>query len=307
VIGGLAIFGTILGILERYSRLASARGLIYDMRSKVFEHIQKMPSPSSRGTQTGALISRLTTNVPGAQQAFTEHILNSSERDIGEPRLAAMFYLSGDHAGRASHLAGLSSFRRAWSAVACRRSLASPTDFNAEMTTMMTERFNVAGALLVKLFGRPRWRPRPSIDVLVVSATSASHKPMYARFFLRLSLSITAASPPLFVYGGGGFSRSRIAERCTVVALTGAYLDAFVRAVDPALNVQVGRMTALVLVRSCLRGTRPPSMIAEIPDAIDLFEVRHSRIRRVDFAYPGASGGVLASLESVAAFESTRG
>ena len=152
----LAIVDTALSLAERWVSATVGEGLIFDMRSMVFRHVQRMPLAFFTRTQTGALITRLNNDVLGAQQAFTDTLSNVVSNFISVVHRARgdVLPVVADHAGRAHHCCRSSCCRPAGSVASCRRSPAR-LRLNAEMNTTMTERFNVSGALLVKLFGRP--------------------------------------------------------------------------------------------------------------------------------------------------------
>ena len=178
IVGGLAILDAFLSLWQRWVSARIGEGLIFDMRTRVFEHIQKMPIAFFTRTQTGALVSRLNNDVLGAQQAFTDTFSSVVSNVIGVAiTLAAMFYLSWPITLVA--LALLPIFLVPARFVG--RRLADITresyTLNAEMVNTMTERFNVSGALLVKLFGHPATRSRGSRKRRGASATSASPRP----------------------------------------------------------------------------------------------------------------------------------
>ena len=154
--GGLALVDAILSLTERRISAVIGEGLIFDMRSKVFRHIQSMPLAFFTRTQTGALISRLNNDVLGAQQAFTDLLSNAVGNLVTVVIvLGTMFYLSWQITLAALIL--LPVFLIPARMVG--RHLGSLTkegyDLNSKMNMVMQERFNVGGAMLVKLLGRP--------------------------------------------------------------------------------------------------------------------------------------------------------
>ncbi|HTW09252.1 MAG TPA: ABC transporter transmembrane domain-containing protein, partial [Acidimicrobiales bacterium] len=196
-IAALAVFDAGLGLWERWISSRVGEGLIFDMRNKVFNHIQRMPIAFFTRTQTGALISRLNNDVLGAQQAFTDTFNSVIGNAISVAvTLIAMFVLSWQITLLALLLLPLFILP----ARLVGRRLAALTreayNLNAEMNTMMSERFNVAGALLVKIFGHPgfeaqgfRLRTGRVRDIGVTTA-------MYGRFFftgLMLTASLASA------------------------------------------------------------------------------------------------------------------
>ena len=152
----LALVDAVVSLAMRWFSSRIGEGLIYDMRARVFAHVQRMPIAFFTRTQTGALITRLNNDVLGAQQAFTGTLSNVVSNVISVTIvLAAMFVLSWQITLLALGL--LPVFIIPARLVGRRLQSITRESYalNAEMNTTMTERFNVSGALLVKLFGRP--------------------------------------------------------------------------------------------------------------------------------------------------------
>jgi ATP-binding cassette subfamily B protein len=305
-VAGLAIFDAILGLAQRWLSARVGEGLIFDMRTKVFGHINEMPISFFTRTQTGALISRLNNDVMGAQQAFTDTFSSVVGNVIGVSiTLVAMFFLSWQITLLSLILLPVFLFPARWVG----RRLAGITresyNLNAQMNTTMSERFNVSGALLVKLFGHPdsevrgfAAKARRVRDIGILQA-------MYARVFMT-SLLLTASLATALVYGLGGAQAARGTLMVgTVVALT-AYLNRLYGPLTALSNVQIDIMTALVSFDRVFEVLDLPPMIAEKPDAVPIprgpatIEFDH-----VDFRYPAAEEVSLASLESVAVLERT--
>jgi ATP-binding cassette subfamily B protein len=304
VIAGLAIFDAGLSITEQLCSARVAQGLIYDLRTRVYSHIQRMPIAFFTRTQTGALISRLNNDVLGAQQA-TSDILSSVVGNALSVAmvLTTMFILSWQITLVALALLPLFAFPARYMG----RRLGAITRegyvLAAEMNTTMAERFNVSGALLVKLFGRPgeedavfSTRAGRVRDIAVIQA-------IYARVFF-VSLTFTAALATALVYGWGGLlAVNHTLEIGTLVAMT-AYLNRLYGPLTQLSNINVDVMTALVSFDRVFEVLDLPSMITERPGAVALgrgpatIEFDH-----VSFAYPDAKDVSLASLESVAVLE----
>jgi ATP-binding cassette subfamily B protein len=265
-----------------------------------------MPIAFFTRTQTGALVSRLNNDVLGAQQAFTDTFSSVIGNFISVTvTLVAMFILSWEITLVALIMLPIFLFPARWVG----RRLASITRegyaLNAEMTTTMTERFNVSGALLVKLFGHPAAERQSFEDkagrVRDIGITSA----MYTRVFMT-ALLLTASLATALVYGWGGVLAVHGALLVgTVVALT-AYLNRLYGPLTALSNVQVDVMTALVSFDRVFEVLDLPPMVAERPGAVVIprgpatVEFDH-----VDFGYPTAEEVSLASLESVAVLERT--
>jgi ATP-binding cassette subfamily B protein len=304
LLGGLAVFDAGLSILQRWISAKVGESLIFDLRTGVFTHIQRMPLAFFTRTQTGALISRLNNDVLGAQQAFTDTLSSVVSNLITLAlTLVAMLLLSWQITLVA--LVILPVFvipaRRMGKRLA--RITRESYDLNAAMNTTMSERFNVAGALLVKLFGRPgeeagEFRDRAA-RVRDIGVTQA----LYARLFFT-ALLLTAALATAVVYGWGGvLAIDGVLNVGTIVALT-AYLNRLYAPLIGLSNVQLDVMTALVSFDRVFEVLDLPPMIAEksdarpIPDGPASVEFEH-----VDFTYPSAEEVSLASLESVAVLE----
>ncbi|HUI02032.1 MAG TPA: ABC transporter ATP-binding protein [Acidimicrobiales bacterium] len=306
LVGALAVADALLSLWQRWVSARIGEGLIYDMRSRVFEHVQRMPIAFFTRTQTGALVSRLNNDVLGAQQAFTDTFSSVVSNVITVTiTLAAMFVLSWPIT--VVTLALLPVFLVPARFVGKRLAAITRESYvlNAHMTNTMTERFNVSGALLVKLFGHPHSEVKEfsakAGRVRDIGVTQA----MYTRVFMA-ALLLTASLATALVYGWGGVLAARGTLMIgTVVALT-AYLARLYGPLTALSNVQVDIMTALVSFDRVFEVLDLPPMIDDKPDATpiprgpSLVEFDH-----VDFAYPSAEEVSLASLESVAVLERT--
>ncbi|MGH9059199.1 MAG: ABC transporter ATP-binding protein, partial [Acidimicrobiales bacterium] len=306
VVGGLALVDAALRIAQRWMSSLIGEGLIFDMRTQVFTHINRMPIAFFTRTQTGALISRLNNDVLGAQQAFTDTLSSvvGNLLTVGVT-LAAMFVLSWQITLLA--LVMLPIFVIPARFVGRRLAAISRESYNlnAAMNTTMTERFNVSGALLVKLYGRPGSETstfdRRARRVRDIGITQA----LYGSIFFT-SLLLTASLATALVYGlGGVFAAHGEIAVGTVVALT-AYLARLYGPLTALSNVQVDVMTALVSFDRVFEVLDLPPMIAEQPDAVTIERGPATvEFDHVDFSYPTAEEVSLASLESVAVLEQT--
>src|SRR5664280_1389661 len=271
---GLALVAAVLAIADiglsigiRWVSAKVGEGLIFDMRSKVFEHIQKMPIAFFTRTQTGALISRLNNDVIGAQQAFTDTLSSVVSNLISVTLVLIVMFLLSWQITLIS-LVILPVFVLPAKRVGRRLSAITRESYglNAQMNNTMTERFNVSGALLVKLFGRPR-EERDAFEskagrVRDIGVTQA----MYARFFIA-ALTLTAALATAVVYGWGGLQVVNGGlELGTVVALA-AYLTRLYAPLTALSNVQIDVMTALVSFDRVFEVLDLPPMITDRPDA----------------------------------------
>jgi ATP-binding cassette subfamily B protein len=309
----LAVFTACLAIgdagfqmVERRISAIIGEGLIYDLRAEVFRHIQEMPIAFFSRTQTGALISRLNNDVIGAQQAFTDLFSNVVGNIVLVGIiLVVMFFLSWPITLVALVLVPvfLIPARRVGRRLGTlfQRGM----ELNAEMNMVMSERFNVAGAMLVKLFGRPNEEreafERRAAQVRDIGVRQA----LYQRYFF-VTLSLTAALATAFAYGFGGVEAARGAiEAGTVVALT-AYLGRLYGPLTQLSNLNIDYMSAMVSFERLFEVLDLEPMIKESPDARPIpGGPAELRFDHVDFSYPGAQDVSLASLEAVARLDDT--
>lgn len=301
LIAGLAVFDALLSFAQRWYSSRIGEGLIFDLRTAVFAQVQRMPLAFFTRTQTGALVSRLNNDVLGAQQAFTSTLSGVVSNGVSLVVTATvMFSLSWQ-------ITALSLVMLPVFVIPARRignRLQAITresyNLNASMNNTMTERFNVSGALLVKLFGRPRdeydsFRDRAG-RVRDIGVTSA----MYGRAFF-VALTLVAALAQALVYGLGGYYALE-GELSTGTVVTLALLLTRLYGPLTALsNVRVDVMSALVSFDRVFEILDLPPMIADRPDAVELpRDARTVEFRDVRFSYPSAAEVSLASLEDVA-------
>ncbi len=305
VVAGLALVEAVLSLIQRWYSARIGEGLIYDLRTQVFGHVQRMPVAFFTRTQTGALISRLNNDVIGAQQAFTSTLSGVVSNLLSLVLVAAaMLYLSWQITLLSLVLLPIFLIPARLVGSRLQAITRESMQLNAGMSTMMTERFNVSGALLVKLFGR---LPEESAafassaarvrDIGIVSA-------MYTRIFL-VSLTLVASLATALVYGAGGVLAARgDLEIGTLVALA-ALLGRLYGPLTALSNVRVDVMTALVSFERVFEVLDLPPMIDEKPDAVPLPPDAPATVEfdRVSFRYPTAAEVSLASLESVAVLD----
>jgi len=265
-----------------------------------------MPIAFFSRTQTGALISRLNNDVVGAQQAFTDLFSNVvGNLILVLIVLVVMFILSWPITLVALILVPvfLLPARRVGRKLGTlfQRGM----ELNAEMNMVMSERFNVAGAMLVKLFGRPDEESEGFENRAAQVRDIGIHQATYQRFFF-ITLSLTASLATAFAYGFGGVEAARGTLAVgTVVALT-AYLTRLYGPLTQLSNLNIDYMSAMVSFERLFEVLDLEPMIKEsltarpIPDRpADL------RFSHVDFSYPGAEDVSLASLEAVARLDDT--
>src|SRR5688500_12131565 len=270
LIGLLALAETALSLWQRWVSARIGEGLIFDMRTQVFEHFQRMPIAFFTRTQTGALVSRLDNDVLGAQRAFTETLSSVVGNLVGVVvTLAAMAILSWALTLVSLALLPLIILPSRWAG----RRLAAITresyTLNAAMTATMVERFNVAGALLVKLFGQPAREVRAFEDKAGRVRDIGVRRAVYVRLF-GSALVLVAGIATAIVYGWGGvLAATGSLAVGTLVALT-AYLSRLYAPLTALSNVQVDVLTALVSFDRVFEVLDLEPMVAEKPEAIDI-------------------------------------
>ncbi len=297
----LAILDAGLSMVERRISAVIGEGLIYDLRAAVFAHIQQMPVAFFSRTQTGALISRLNNDVIGAQQAFTDLLSNVVGNFILVVIvLITMFILSWQITLASLVLLPVFLFPARRVGQRLGTLFQRGMELNAEMNMVMNERFNVAGAMLVKLFGRPSEERalfnRRAAQVRDIGVRQA----VYQRYFF-ISLSLTASLATAFAYGFGGVQalHGTLAVG-TVVALT-AYLGRLYGPLTQLSSLNIDYMSAMVSFERLFEVLDLEPMIQESPNAVAIPDRPATlRFEHVRFSYPGAEEVSLASLEAVA-------
>ena len=305
---GVAVVDTlVLGMAARFLSARIGEGLIFDLRTTVFAHVQRQSLAFFTRTQTGALVSRLNTDVIGAQRAFTSTLTNTLGNLISVVVVGiALFALSWQVT-----LACLMLFPVLWltsrwvggkMADLTRRQM----DGNAAMGAVMTERFNVGGAMLLKLFGR-----RADEDELFAAKAGALRGlgvriAVLTGVFVAV-MSLVPALATAVAYGVGGWLV--LHNHATIGTLT-ALASLMLRLLTPLQslsNVRVDVMTALVSFDRVFEVLDLPSLVEEKPDAVAIGPDSSVRFEHVAFAYPSADEVSLASLQSVARVESHDG
>jgi ATP-binding cassette subfamily B protein len=302
-VGVLAIFEAVIGLAQRWYSARIGEGLIYDLRTQVFDHVQRMPVAFFMRAQTGSLVSRLNSDVIGAQRALTTTLSSVVSNVISLVLvLVTMFVLSWQVTLIALVLLPIFIFPAKWVGRRLQKISREQMQLDAEMGSLMTERFNVAGAMLAKLYGRPAEesalfsdRAARVRDIGVISG-------MYGRVFFT-SLTLVASLATAMVYGvGGSLVVNGSFQLGTLVALA-TLLTRMYGPLTALSNVHVDVMTALVSFDRVFEVLDLPPMVAEKPGATPLpvtGEAPAIEFDNVTFRYPAASEVSLASLESIA-------
>ena len=306
VVAGLAVFEAVLSLFQRWYSARIGEGLIYDLRAKVYAHVQRMPIAFFTRTQTGALITRLNNDVLGAQQAFTGTLSQVVSNVIGVTlTLIAMFILSWQITLLSLVLLPVFVIPARLIGTKLQELTRESYGLNAQMNTTMTERFNVSGALLVKLFGRPEQEDQSFRDkagrVRDIGITSA----MYGRVFFA-ALTLVASLATALVYGFGGVLAAQGSLGIGTVVALSAYLTRLYGPLTALSNVRVDVMTALVSFERVFEVLDLEPMVKDEPGAAVLPPGAASlEFDDVHFRYPTAEEVSLASLESVAVLDQT--
>jgi len=302
-VAALALLQAVLNVVQRWFSATIGEGLIFDLRTQVFDHVVEMPVAFFTRTQTGKLVSRLNSDVIGAQQAFTSTLSTVLSNIIGLILvLAAMIVLSWQLTLAALILLPIFLIP----AKIVGRKLADLTrrqmQLNGDMSATMTERFSVSGALLVKLFGRvveehDRFAERAGAvrDVSVKIA-------MNGRFFIT-SLGLVAALATALVYGvGGSLAIDGVLTIGTLTALAGLLTQLY-GPLTQLTNLRIDVMNALVSFDRVFEVLDLVPMIRDADDAEAVGGPASVSFEHVSFSYPTADQVSLASLESIASLD----
>ena len=301
LVGFLAVLDAGVNLISRWFSSRIGEGLIYEMRTKVFEHIQRQSIAFFTRTQTGALISRINSDVIGAQNAFTDTLSGVLSNFLTMSLIvAAMILLSWQITIISLLLLPIFLLPTKWVGKQIQMLTLKSFSLNAEMSSIMTERFNVSGALLVSLYGRPenekrnfRSKARNVADIGIQTA-------MLSRVFYLTILSIAAIATAI-AYGIGG--HLAIAGSISVGSLL-AITTLLARLYGPLTaltNVRVDVMTALVSFERVFEVLDLEPMVKDEPEALDISLDQPSvSFDHVTFSYPKAAEISLASLEMAA-------
>jgi len=300
-VAGLGIFDAALGLLQTYLATRIGAAVVMSLRARLFQHVNQMPLAFFARTQTGALVSRLSSDAQGARSAFTDVLSNVVGNAITVILIfIALATLSWHIALAVLILVPLFVLPARYWGRRIQTATREAYDASAALSSVMVERFNVAGAMLGKLFGNAAADSTTFETKSEQLSRTGIKIGMYARLFgTMLVLMATIASA--LAYGWGGVLAARhVLDLGTVVALA-ALLARLYFPLMGLSNVQVNVMTALVSFERIFEVLDLKPMIAEKPAATPLppgplrVDFEH-----VSFRYPIASEVSLASLESIA-------
>ena len=304
VIAALALLESAVSLIGRYLSSRVGEGLIYDLRSQVFDHVQRQSIAFFTRTQTGALISRINSDVIGAQQAFTSTLSGVVSNGLSVILvLGAMFFLSWKITVISLVLVPMFLIPSRWIGKKIQGLARDAMSGNAEMGANMNERFNVSGALLVMLYGSYdkesktfRKKARRVADIGIQMA-------FLNRLFF-VGLMTVASIATAITYGiGGQLVISKSMSVGTLLALS-ALLARLYGPLTALANVRVDVMTALVSFERVFEVLDLEPMVRDGSNPKDLPNSSPKIVfDKVAFTYPRAEEISLASLESAAKSE----
>jgi ATP-binding cassette subfamily B protein len=301
IIAVISVLDGALTLVQRWYSSRIGEGLIFDLRTQVFSHVLKQPIAFFTRAQTGALVSRLNNDVIGAQQAFTSTLSGvvsnvisvvfivaamaskSWVLTLGALALLPFFLIPARFMGQ--RLAGLSH---------------EAMGLNAELGTRMTERFNVAGALLVKLFGQPRIEDEQYAE-RAGQVRDVGVKIALSRTVFLVSLTLVASLATALIYGAGGVMVVNSALQVGELVALAALLGRLYGPLTALSNVRVDVMTALVSFERVFEVLDLEPIVKEAANPVVLPQHPVSvEFDGVGFRYPSADEVSLKSLETVA-------
>jgi len=301
LVGVLAVTDSVTNLVGRWFSARIGEGLIYEMRTKVFSHIQTQSIAFFTRTQTGALISRINSDVIGAQNAFTDTLSGVVSNVLTLILVAgAMFTLSWQITALSLLLLPAFIYPTKWVGRKIQNLTRESFNTNAEMSSMMTERFNVSGALLVLLYGKRgaeslgfNTRARRVADIGIEIA-------LLNRIFFVSILSVASIATAIAYGVGGHLAISGAITVGSLLAIT-TLLARLYGPITSLTNVRVDVMTALVSFERVFEVLDLEPMVRDNPGAKEFKASKPSVVfDHVEFRYPTADEISLASLEMVA-------
>jgi ATP-binding cassette subfamily B protein len=303
-IAGLALLDALATYLQSWTSARVGQGLVYDLRTEVFEHVQRQSLAFFTRSQTGSLVSRLNTDVVGAQQAVTTLLSQSVSTVVTLILvLAAMFFLSWQISLIALVLFPVFVFPAKLIGKRLQRLTREEMQLDAEIGSMMSERFNVAGAMLVKLYGRPEEEAGLFASRAGRVRDIATLTSVYMRLIF-ISITLFSALILALVFGlGGDLVIRHVIQIGSLVALV-TLISRLYGPINQLSNVQAGVLTALVSFDRVFELLDLKPLITERPGASAMPAPAQAgapdvEFDRVGFGYPPPSQVSLASLETV--------
>ncbi|MGO3508546.1 MAG: ABC transporter ATP-binding protein [Glutamicibacter arilaitensis] len=303
----IAILDSVVSVVVRWFSSRLGEGVIYDLRTAVFEHVQKMPVAFFSRTRTGALVSRLNNDVIGAQSAFAGTLSGLVSNTVALILTAAVMFTTSWQVTLIA-LVLLPIFllpaRHFGKSVALLRR--ESAELNATMGNQMTERFSAPGATLIKLFGRPKDESE-QFALRAGKVRDIGVKMAMRQFYFVAALTLVAALALALVYGLGGMYAVRGDLAAGDVVVLGMLLTRLYTPLTALANARVEITSALVSFDRVFEVLDLEPLIADAPNARALDAGPVSvKFNQVNFSYPSADKVSLASLEEVAVLD-TRG
>ncbi len=298
---GIAIVSAVVGLFERYWSSRIGEGVIYDLRVALFDHVQRLPLAFFTRVQTGTLTSRLNSDVLGAQRALTATLGTVVTNIISlVVTLLAMSFLEWRLTLLALVLAPIFILPYRKVGGVQQAITRDGMDHNAAMNTTMTERFNVSGALLVKLFGRQQ----DELDLFEGRAAEVRkigiRSALFTRGFLTV-LTVLGAVGTALVYGLGGWFVISGSFTVGQLAAMGLLVGRIYAPLTGLTNARIDVLTAMVSFDRVFEILDSVSPLTDAEDAVELVDVS-GRIEfdNVSFRYPNASELIVPALEVTA-------
>ena len=300
-VGVIAVLDALFSMAGRWFSARIGEGLIYDLRKQIFEHVQRQSIAFFTRTQTGALISRLNSDVIGAQQAFTSTLSGVISNLLSLILVAAtMLTLSWQITLVSLVLLPVFLLPTKWVGRKLQGYTRQSFDINAQMSANMTERFNVSGALLVSLYGDAKTeKDEFALKARRVADIGISIAMLNRIFFIALT-SIAAVATAIAYGIGGHLAISQELTVGTLLAIT-ALLARLYGPLTALSNVRVDVMSALVSFERVFEVLDLQPMVVDSKNAIALDTSKPElKFENVSFSYPKAEEISLASLEIAA-------
>ena len=306
-IGGLAIADAAISITNRYLSSRIGEGLIFDLRTAVYDHVQSMPIAFFNRTRTGALVSRLNTDVIGAQRAFSNTLSGIVSNFVSLAlTVGVMVTISWQVTVMSILLLPLFIVPTRMLSGKLASLQFEAANNSADMSTRMTERFSAAGATLIKLFGNPRKENEEFADRAGQVRDIGVKVAMLQSTFVS-SLTLVSALALALVYGVGGaqavLGNLNAGQVVTLALLLTRLYTPLTMLANARLDIQsaVVSFQRVFEILDLVPYFKEPSLPKDLPDGgLDV------TFDHVDFAYPSASQVSLASLEDVSVLD-TRG
>ncbi|MEM9133933.1 MAG: ABC transporter ATP-binding protein [Actinomycetota bacterium] len=301
LIVGSSLLSGLVGLVERWWSSQIGEGVIYDLRVALFDHVQRLPLAFFTRTQTGALTNRLNNDVIGAQKALTSTLGTVVSNVITlVTTLVVMLFLEW----RLTLLALLLTpffvfpYRRIGG---IQQSITRESmELNAKMNTTMIERFNVSGALLVKLFGRGDDELQAFGDRAARVRDIGVRSAIFTRGFMTM-ISLLGAIGTALVYGLGGLFAMNGTFTVGELAAMGILVGRIYSPLTGLTNARIDVLTALVSFDRVFEVLDSPSPLVDSPDAVTLTEPKgRIELRQASFRYPRSDEVIVPGLELVA-------